>query len=85
MKDIVFYFDNQCLEAFSRLKKALVSALILQPSNWSLPFEIMCDASDYIVGAVLGQRVEKKLHVIYYASKVLVDAQMNNITTQKNC
>jgi RNase H-like domain found in reverse transcriptase len=40
-----------------------------------MPFEIMCDASDYAVGAVLGQRVDKKLHVIYYVSKVLDNAQ----------
>jgi RNase H-like domain found in reverse transcriptase len=43
----------------------------------------MCDANDYAVGAVLGQRVDKKLHVIYYASKVLDNAQMNYITTEK--
>jgi RNase H-like domain found in reverse transcriptase len=48
-----------------------------------MPFEIMCDANDYAVGAVLGQRVDKKLHVIYYASKVLDNAQMNYITTEK--
>jgi RNase H-like domain found in reverse transcriptase len=48
-----------------------------------MSFEIMCDANDYAVGAVLGQRVDKKLHVIYYASKVLDNAQMNYITTEK--
>ena len=43
----------------------------------------MCDVSDYAVGAVLGQRQDKKLHVIYYASKVLNDAQFNYATTEK--
>jgi hypothetical protein len=43
----------------------------------------MCDASDYVVGAVLGQRVEKLPHVIYYASKTLNDAQLNYSTTEK--
>jgi hypothetical protein len=43
----------------------------------------MCDASDYAVGAVLGQRVENLPHVIYYASKTLNDAQLNYSTTKK--
>jgi RNase H-like domain found in reverse transcriptase len=83
MKDVDFNIDEHCLETFCRLKEALVSALILQPPDWKLPFQIMCDASDYAVGAVLGQRVEKKSHAIYYASKVLDEAQMNYTTTEK--
>ena len=61
LKDIPFVFYDDCLEAFETLKKALISAPIIQPPDWNLPFEIMCDASDYVVGAVLGQRVDKKL------------------------
>jgi hypothetical protein len=61
----------------------LTSAPVIQPSNWSLPFEIMCDASDYVVGAVLEQRKDKKPYVIYYASKTLNSAQMNYTTTKK--
>jgi hypothetical protein len=53
------------------LKKALISAPIIQPLDWLLPFEIMCDASDYAVGAVLGQTKNKKHHAIAYASKTL--------------
>ena len=53
-KDIPFVFDDDCVEAFEILKKALISAPIVQPPDWNLPFEIMCDASDYAVGAVLG-------------------------------
>ena len=53
-KDIPFVFYDDCLEAFETLKKALISAPIVQPPDWNLPFEIMCDASDYVVGAILG-------------------------------
>ena len=82
-KDIPFVFDDDCLEAFETLKKALISAPIVQPPDWNLPFEIMCDASDYVVGAVVGQRVDKKLNVIHYASKTLDNAQRNYATTEK--
>ena len=54
-----------------QLKRSLVEAPILQSLNWDLPFEIMCDASDFAVGAVLGQQINKKLTVICYASKKL--------------
>jgi hypothetical protein len=57
-KDVAFDFDEKCLVAFRTLKSALVSAPIIQPPNWSQHFEIMCDASDYAVGTVLGQRKE---------------------------
>jgi len=56
---------------------------VIQPPDWSLPFEIMCDASDYVMGAILGQRKDKKSYVIYHASKTLNSAQMNYITTEK--
>src|SRR5664279_363541 len=82
-KDIPFVFNEDCKEAFEILKKALITAPIVQPPNWNLPFEIMCDASDYAVGVVLGQRVDKKLNVIHYASKTLDSAQRNYDTTEK--
>ena len=56
---------------------------ILQSPNWDLPFEIMCDASDFAVGEVLGQRINKKPTAICYASKTLADAQLNYMTTDK--
>ena len=56
---------------------------IVQSPDWNLPFEIMCDASDSDVGAILGQRVDKKLNVIQYASKTLETAQRNYATTEK--
>jgi hypothetical protein len=82
-KDVPFVFDDDCKEAFETLKRALITAPIVQPPDWNLPFEIMCDASDYAVGAVLGQRVDKKLNVIHYASKTLDSAQKNYATTEK--
>jgi hypothetical protein len=82
-KDVAFDFDEMCLAAFRTLKIALVSAPIIQPPDWSQPFEIMCDASDYTVGAVLGQRKEGRVHNICYTSKTLKEAQLNYATTEK--
>ncbi|KAI5323819.1 hypothetical protein L3X38_032892 [Prunus dulcis] len=82
-KDTPFNFDKACLEAFNKLKALLTSAPIIAAPNWDLPFELMCDASDYAVGAVLGQRKDKLPHVIYYASRTLNDAQLNYATTEK--
>ncbi|XP_042460227.1 uncharacterized protein K02A2.6-like [Zingiber officinale] len=83
IKDAKFCFDDDCNEAFKKIKNALISAPIIQAPNWELPFEIMCDASDFVVGAVLGQRKDKVLHTIHYASKTLDVAQMNYYTTKK--
>jgi hypothetical protein len=82
-KDVAFDFDEKFLAAFRTLKSALVSAPIIQPPDWSQPFEIMCDSSDYAVGAVLGQRKEARVHAVYYASKTLNEAQLNYATTEK--
>jgi hypothetical protein len=59
-KDAPFIFREECLQAFHTLNKALISAPIIQPPDWHLPFKIMCDASDYAVGAVLDQSKDKK-------------------------
>ncbi|CAN6441210.1 unnamed protein product [Victoria cruziana] len=82
-KDVAFVFSEECMGSFLKLKEALSCAPILRAPDWNLPFEIMCDASDFAIGAILGQRVEKKPVVIYYASKTLVDAQMHYTTTEK--
>jgi hypothetical protein len=82
-KDAPFKFTDECLNAFHTLKKALMSAQIIQPPDWSLPFEIMCDASDYASGAVLGQTKDKKHHAITYTSKTLTGAQLNCATNEK--
>lgn len=83
LKDVKFEFTDECKVAFDRLKTELTSAPIITAPDWSPPFELMCDASDKAIGAVLGQRKDKKLHVIYYASKTLDDAQVNYATTEK--
>ncbi|KAM2522524.1 hypothetical protein PS1_029455 [Malus domestica] len=82
-KDVPFQFDEECESEFKQLKEKLTSAPIIVPLDWSLPFELMCDASDYALGAVLGQRKDKQPHVIYYASRALNDAQSNYSTTEK--
>ena len=82
-KDAPFIFNKKCHEAFQILKKALIIAPIIQPPDWKLPFEIMCDASNFAVGAVLGQTKDKKHYAISYASKTLSGAQLNYATTEK--
>ena len=82
-KEVPFNLDKDCKDAFNNLKDLWTSALIIQPPNWNLPFELMCDASDYAVGAVPGQRVGKIPHAIYYASRTLNDARLNYSTTEK--
>ena len=51
-KDAVFEFDKACIDVFKNLKEAFISAPVLQPPNWDQPFEIICDASNFVVGAV---------------------------------
>jgi len=82
-KEVKFEFTQECHDAFQQIKQALISATIVQPPDWDLPFEVMCNASDFAVGAVLGQRKDKKCHAIYYASRTLDDAQMNYAITEK--
>ena len=82
-KDAPFVFNNECHEAFQILKKALISAPIIQPPDWKLPFEIMCDASDFAIGAILGQTKDKKHCATSYASKTLTGPQINYATTEK--
>ena len=71
------------MQAFSILKHRLVSAPIVVAPDWDLPFELMCDASDYAIRTVLGQKRERTFQVIHYASHTLNDAQLNYATTEK--
>ena len=68
---------------FEELKAYLTTAPILRDPNGQFPFDVMCDASDLIVRAVLGQRAKGKPYVVYYASKTLNEAQRNYTTTEK--
>ncbi|GJZ73766.1 reverse transcriptase domain-containing protein [Tanacetum coccineum] len=82
-KNTPFIFSEDCILAFQTLKKKLTEAQILIAPNWDQPFEIMCDASDYAIGAVLGQRIEKHFRPILYASKTMTEAETNYTTTEK--
>ncbi|GJV01839.1 reverse transcriptase domain-containing protein [Tanacetum coccineum] len=82
-KNTPFIFSDDCIRAFQTLKDRLTEAPILIAPNWDLPFELMCDASDFAIGAVLGQRHEKHFRPIHYASKTLIEAQTNYTTTEK--
>nr|GFA81693.1 reverse transcriptase domain-containing protein [Tanacetum cinerariifolium] len=82
-KNSPFIFSNDCIQAFRTLKEKLTEAPILIAPNWDQPFELMCDASDFAHGAVLGQRVEKNFRPIYYASKTMTQAETNYTTTEK--
>ncbi|GKA03663.1 reverse transcriptase domain-containing protein [Tanacetum coccineum] len=82
-KNTPFIFSEDCILAFQTLKKKLTEAPILIALNWDQPFEIMCDASDYAIGAVLGQRIEKHFRPIHYASKTMTEAESNYTTTEK--
>ena len=72
-KDATFIFDEIYLRAFEMIKKKLVSVPIIIVPDWSEPFEIMCNASNYAVGAILGQMREKMFRVVYYSSRTLND------------
>ena len=82
-KDTKFNFDATYQSAFEEIKSRLVEAPIMFKSDWNSEFEIMCDVSDYAMGAVLGQKAGKMFRVIYYAIKTFNEAQENYSTTKK--
>ncbi|GJY49859.1 reverse transcriptase domain-containing protein, partial [Tanacetum coccineum] len=82
-KETPFVFSKDCIDAFQTLKKKLTEAPILVVPDWNLPFELMCDASDFAIGAVLGQRKMKHFQPIHYASKTMTEAQIHYTTTEK--
>ena len=73
-KDAKFVWDEYCQKSFEKLKAHLTTTPIVRAPNWKLPFEVMYDASDLTIGAVLGQREEGKPYVVYYARKTLNEA-----------
>jgi len=80
---VPFDFNKKYLSAFLRLKEALISVPVMQAPNWEVPFEVMCDVSDYALGAILGQRKDNKSYAIYYASRTLDEAQVNHAVIEK--
>ncbi|XP_073046025.1 uncharacterized protein [Primulina eburnea] len=82
VEEIMEVFMDE-FSAFEKIKMALVTESIMIVPDWKEPFELMCDASDYAVGAVLGQRRDKMFRAIYYASRTMDAAQKNYTTTEK--
>ncbi|GJV06017.1 reverse transcriptase domain-containing protein [Tanacetum coccineum] len=82
-KDTPLEFNDECHKAFNSLKEKLTCTLVIKSPNWNLPFELMCDASKFTVGAVLGQKYGKHFHPIYFVSKNLNAAQQNYTVTEK--
>ncbi|GJY77653.1 reverse transcriptase domain-containing protein [Tanacetum coccineum] len=82
-KDTPFKFNDECHKALNTLKEKLTCTLVIVSLNWNLPFELMCDASEFAVGAVLGQKDGKHFHPIYFASKTLNAAQQKYTITEK--
>ncbi|GJR65258.1 reverse transcriptase domain-containing protein [Tanacetum coccineum] len=82
-KDTPFEFNDECHKAFNELKEKLTYTPVIVSPNWNLPFELMCDASEFAVGAVLGQKDGKHFHPIYFESKTLNAAQQKYTVTEK--
>ncbi|GKE68470.1 reverse transcriptase domain-containing protein [Tanacetum coccineum] len=82
-KNTLFIFSDDCIQSFQTLKKKLTEAPILIAPDWDLPFELMCDASDFAIGAVLGQHHEKHFRPLHYASKTMNEAESHYTTTEK--
>nr|GEU59160.1 reverse transcriptase domain-containing protein [Tanacetum cinerariifolium] len=82
-KETPFVFSKDCIDSFDTLKKNLTEAPILVVSDWNLTFELMCDACDFAIGAVLGQRKMKHSQPIHYANKTMTEAQIHYTMTEK--
>ena len=82
-KETKFEFDEKCKCAFEEIKDRFFKAPIMATLDWNKEFEIMCDASDYAMRAVLGQRADKTFRAIYYTSKTFNEAQENYSTIEK--
>nr|GEV06362.1 reverse transcriptase domain-containing protein [Tanacetum cinerariifolium] len=82
-KETLFVFSKDCIDAFETLNNKLTEAPILVVPDWNLPFKLMCDASDFVIGVVLGQRKTKHFQPIHYSSKTMTEAQIHYTTTEK--
>nr|GEV53894.1 reverse transcriptase domain-containing protein [Tanacetum cinerariifolium] len=77
--------DKTKVDVITKLPRptTVKEAPILIAPDWDMPFELMCDASDFAIGAVLGQRQDKHFRPIHYASKTMTEAESNYTTTEK--
>nr|GEV93634.1 DNA-directed DNA polymerase [Tanacetum cinerariifolium] len=81
-KDTPFFFSKEFIEAFQTLKKMTEAPILVAP-DWDLPFELMYDASDFAISAILGKRKTNHFQPIHYASKTMIDAQAHYTMTEK--
>lgn len=82
-KEAKLDFDGECVRELNCLKMKLVWALIIIASNWSQPFELMCDASGLSLGVVLRKTKDKFFHPICYAIKILNYSQHNYMVMEQ--
>nr|GFA13186.1 hypothetical protein [Tanacetum cinerariifolium] len=82
-KDTPFIFSQECVDAFQTLNRKLTEAPILIAPDWDMPFKLMCDASDFAIGAVLRQRQDKHFRPIHYANKIMTEAESKYTTNEK--
>nr|GEZ53313.1 reverse transcriptase domain-containing protein [Tanacetum cinerariifolium] len=82
-KETPFVFSKDCIDAFETLKNKLTEAPILVVSDWNLSFELMCDANDFAIGAILGQHKKEHFQPIHYANKTMTEAQKYYTTMEK--
>nr|GEU59541.1 hypothetical protein [Tanacetum cinerariifolium] len=82
-KDTPFFFSKKCVKAFQTLKRNLTEAPILIALDWDLPFELMCNASNFAIRVVLGKCQENHFSPIHYASKIMIEAESHHRTMEK--
>nr|GEW16614.1 hypothetical protein [Tanacetum cinerariifolium] len=82
-KDTPFIFFKEFVEAFQTLKRNLIEDPILIAPEWDTPFELICDARDFVIGAVQGQCQEKHFRPIHYASKTMTEEESNYTIMEK--
>nr|GEW86791.1 reverse transcriptase domain-containing protein [Tanacetum cinerariifolium] len=83
VKEYSVHFLRRLYQSFPNVKEKTHGSFNLDCSKLDLPFELMCDASDFAIGTVLGQHHEKHFRHIHYASKTMTDAKSNYTTTEK--
>ena len=84
-KDAKFKFDESCQRSFEEIISRLVEAPIIAKLDWNKEFEIMCDASDYAMGAVLGQRTDESLRPYIMPAKPLMKLKRITQLLKRRC